>query len=155
MSASVFPVENVPFGIISTSENVSNTFDVKSSINLLLIQPNPRPAAIIQDTVLISLFWSGTTFSIQPPIIHLLNVSPHQHLKGLAALPKRSQICSFKALQDAWKSGELQEKFGGALIPASLVANHLPMETRNYTYFVSSRGHFENVSSTKLRFSQY
>jgi hypothetical protein len=96
MSASVFPVENVPFGIISTSENVSNTFDVKSSINLLLIQPNPRPAAIIQDTVLISLFWSGTTFSIQPPIIHLLNVSPHQHLKGLAALPKEVRSAVLK-----------------------------------------------------------
>jgi hypothetical protein len=29
---------------------LSNTFDVKSSINLLLIQPNPRPPTVIEDT---------------------------------------------------------------------------------------------------------
>jgi hypothetical protein len=134
---------------------LSNTFDVKSSINLLLIQPNPRPPTVIENTAVdLSVLELDNFFNSVPHYSSTKCLSASTP-KGLGSIAKRSQICSFKALQDAWKSGELQEKFGGALIPASLVANHLPMETRNYTYFVSSRGHFENVSSTKLRFSQY
>jgi fumarylacetoacetase len=73
-------------------------------------------------------------------------------LNNFAALPKEVRFAVRKAVQDAWKSGELYEKFGGALVPASVVTNHLPMETQNYTDFVSSRGHFENLSSTKIFF---
>jgi hypothetical protein len=97
MSASVFHVENVPFGIISTSENLSNGFDVKSSINLLLIQPNLRPATIIEDTAVdLSVLELDNFFNSVPHYSSTKCLSASTP-KCLSSIAKRSQICSLKS----------------------------------------------------------
>ena len=109
--------------------------------------PNPRPATIIENTAidLASLENLGVFDDVgdYPKSRGLFAAS--STLNAFAALPKAVRISVRKKIQGIWRDDTLRQKYQDAFIPARNVRNHVPMETVNYTDFVSSRGHIENV----------
>jgi fumarylacetoacetase len=148
MASNPFPVDNLPFGIISTAENVcGGSSQVRISCsNLIQFKKTPRPATIIDSTVIdLSELERHNAFNTIPSYP---SSAPLQEtsLNAFAALPKNVRSRVRRAVQHLWTSTEIKSRYPTALLPASSTTNHLPMVTQNYTDYVSSRGHFENVS---------
>ena len=149
MQATPFPVENVPFGVISTDNYVSLVLPqiLLTFLTLTFFKPNPRPATIIEDTVidLASLERLGAFDNVGDYPKSGRPFGASSNLNPFAALPKAVRISVRNKIQEIWRDDTLRQKYQDAFIPARDVRNHVPMETVNYTDFVSSRGHFENV----------
>jgi hypothetical protein len=92
-----FPRRKCAFWNYIDLRELSNTFDVKSSINLLLIQPNPRPPTVIEDTAVdLSVLELDNFFNSVPHYSSTKCLSASTP-KCLSSIAKRSQICSLKS----------------------------------------------------------
>lgn len=106
-----------------------------------------RPATIIEDTVL-DLRALEERNAFEDIIQYPQSQRPlsSTSLNAFAALPRGVRKMVRERIQDIWTQDALRSKYEDAMLPAASVTNHVPMETINYTDYVSSRGHFENVS---------
>ncbi|KAL1626093.1 hypothetical protein SLS54_002927 [Diplodia seriata] len=119
MSANQFPVENIPFGIISTPDE--NTVIDLSALSALgaFSTIHGFPSSVFESAKSLNAF-ATLSFGVRKAV--------------------RSRI------QDIWKEEGLRADFESAFVPAATATNHLPMETVNYADYVSSRGHAENMA---------
>ncbi|KAH7061320.1 hypothetical protein B0J12DRAFT_647466 [Macrophomina phaseolina] len=130
MSADQFPVENVPFGVISTPNEPTR----------------PRPATRIHDTVVdLAVFSSLGAFSAIRGYVNSA-FEDTRSLNDFAALAPSVRKAVRNRIQDVWKDEGLRRDFESSFLPAASVTNHLPMQTVNYADYVSSRGHAENMA---------
>ncbi|KAF4626813.1 hypothetical protein G7Y89_g11341 [Cudoniella acicularis] len=129
MSTVDFPVSNVPYGIISTPEN-----------------PICRPATIIEDTVLdLSALESLGAFDTIPDYKSFSPTFQAQSLNSFAGLAHSLRLAVRQRIQEIWTTPDLRLQYAPAFHPSAAVINHLPMDTRSYTDYLSSLGHFENI----------
>jgi len=134
---SPFSLNNIPFGIISTSDN-----------------PTPRPAIAIGDKALdLSKFTHGGGFQ------HLPEIQPHQHvfsaqtLNGFAALGRPTHRAVRRYLQAVLTASgphaALLEQDAGlqkaALLPLVAATPHVPLAIADYTDFYAGLHHAFNV----------
>ncbi|KAF4313875.1 putative fumarylacetoacetate hydrolase protein [Botryosphaeria dothidea] len=130
MSGDQFPVENIPFGIISTPNEPTVL----------------RPATRIHDTAIdLAAFSALGAFSAIRGYVSSAFESA-QSLNVFAALAPGVRRAVRSRIQESWKDEGLRREFEGSFLPAASVTNHLPMETVNYADYVSSRGHAENMA---------
>jgi fumarylacetoacetase len=135
--SSHFSLANIPFGIISTSENKT-----------------PRPAVAIGEHALdLAAFRDGDGFSSLPSIQKHLKVFSEPTLNAFAALgrPVHGEVRRY--IQGVFREDtsfpnvlkdntSLQEK---SLIPLKEVQMHLPMQIGDYTDFYAGKNHAYNV----------
>ncbi|KAL1900675.1 hypothetical protein Sste5346_002400 [Sporothrix stenoceras] len=130
MSSNPFPVANIPFGVISTEDDAQ-----------------PRPATIIEDTVVDLAILQDLGAFDHIEAIKSARPFCSAFVNDFAALNKWTRLATRSHIQKLWTDGTLAKTYGKALLPASSVKNHVPMSTINYTDYVSSRGHFENIQN--------
>lgn len=127
----LFPVQNLPYGIISTSDN-----------------PKRRVAVRIGEFAL------DLAYLAQEKLLLIPNITPatfdNNYLNDLMALPKSSQATLREHLQTllTGENPALQNNTQAqnkALIPLKMVNNHMPVYIRDYTDFYSSMQHASNI----------
>jgi len=136
---SPFSLNNIPFGIITTSDN-----------------PTPRPAIAIGDKALdLSKFTLGDGFQ------HLPEIQPHQHvfhaqtLNAFAALGRPTHRTVRRYLQSVLRASgphaALLEQNGAlqaaALLPLAAATPHLPLAIGDYTDFYAGLHHAAAVGA--------
>ena len=138
-----FPIENIPFGIISTAAD-----------------PNPRPATAIGDYALdlskIAHLFNGPILKSKAETVFRVVIYFLNNIK--------KNLNAFMAMgRSAWREarGLLQKLINGsdprlssndsllkaALIPLNQVKYHMPAEIGDYTDFYSSKEHATNVGT--------
>lgn len=134
---SPFSIHNLPFGIISTSNN-----------------PRPRPAIAIGDKALdLSKFASEDGFRHLPEIQSHLHVFSEPDLNAFAALGRPTHRSVRQYLQKALSStGDIPDVLqenrklqDEALYPPNEVEMHLPLKIGDYTDFYAGLNHAYNV----------
>ncbi|NNK80062.1 MAG: fumarylacetoacetase, partial [Flavobacteriales bacterium] len=124
-----FPIQNLPFGIFSTSNS------------------NPRPGVAIGEHILdleqiAELgFFSDLGFPIDCFQARTLNPMMKHGKKGSRAI--RERISQLLSTDDT----ELHPHAADVLIPQKDVTLHMPVEVGDYTDFYSSRDHATNVGT--------
>lgn len=112
-------------------------------------QPAHRSATIIEDTIIdLSSLEIQDAFNTIPEYPKVDGPFSQPTLNLFASLSADVRRAARAKIQELWKDGELsaEGKYAIARVAIEKAASHLPMETQNYTDYVSSRGHFENVS---------
>lgn len=132
-----FSLANLPFGIITTSDNNA-----------------PRPAVAVGDHVLdLQAFASGGGFSALPSVQSHAAVFEQPTLNNFAALGRNVHRAVRQYLQDVFAAetkhpAVLRDNAGlrtRALLDRSAVTNHLPMAIGDYTDFYAGKNHAYNV----------
>ncbi|KAI9375144.1 hypothetical protein BJX61DRAFT_495030 [Aspergillus egyptiacus] len=122
-SGSPFPIDNLPYGVISTPDN-----------------PNPRCATVLEtDAIDLSALEKDGYFKDVPGFEDPVFSQPT--LNTFAALPRSSQRQVRALLTTHLSNPEIRPKYS---IPLSRITNHYPMETRNFSDFYCSLEHTQN-----------
>ncbi|KAJ3410298.1 hypothetical protein HDV05_003954 [Chytridiales sp. JEL 0842] len=155
-----FPIENIPFGVISTQDDVSlvNVLRLYAAIvktkSGLDSQPTRRPATAIGDHALdlrsiaqAGLFNGPILKSIaadvfsQPTLNKFMSLGRPAWREARATIQTLLSSATASPLRD---DASFQAK---SLIPRSKVVNHLPAEIGDYTDFYASKEHASNVGT--------
>jgi fumarylacetoacetase len=121
-----FPMDNLPYGIISTAEH-----------------PVPRCATALEtDAIELSSLERDGFFASIPGFPSTGDVFSQSTLNTFAALPIHTRAAVRAILTTELVKPGVREKYG---IPLEKVKNHFPMETRNFSDFYCSLEHTRNV----------
>lgn len=108
----------------------------------------PRPATIIEDTVLdLSALESLGAFNLVPSYKIVPSPFQTQSLNSFAGLTHSVRLAVRQRIQEIWTTRDLRVQYARAFYPSAAVTNHVPMDTRCYTDYLSSLGHFENIQN--------
>ncbi|KAL2822781.1 hypothetical protein BDW59DRAFT_100500 [Aspergillus cavernicola] len=128
MSSTPFPIDNLPYGVISTTDN-----------------PTPRCATVLENNAIdLSALEKDGYFKSIPGFEN--EVFSQQTLNTFAALPKSTQgqvrvlLTDLLSPSSSW-TPETRAKYS---IPLENVKNHFPMDTRNFSDFYCSLEHTQN-----------
>ncbi|KAL4981650.1 hypothetical protein BDW68DRAFT_172048 [Aspergillus falconensis] len=124
--SSPFPIDNLPYGVISTAEN-----------------PTPRCAtALDNDAIDLSALERDGYFKTVPGFETAVFSQPT--LNTFAALPKSTHRQVRALLTDHLADPNTRSKYAA---PLAKVTNHYPMETKNFSDFYCSLEHTQNCST--------
>ncbi|KAL3487263.1 hypothetical protein BJX62DRAFT_246153 [Aspergillus germanicus] len=127
-----FPIDNLPYGIISTPEN-----------------PVPRCATALEtDAIELSALEKDGYFASIPGFPSSGDVFSQPTLNAFAALPIHTRAAVRAILTTELVKPDVREKYG---VPLEKVKNHFPMETRNFSDFYCSLEHTQNCCTLTSR----
>ncbi|KAK5215651.1 hypothetical protein LTR72_011304 [Exophiala xenobiotica] len=134
-----FPLDNIPFGIISTSAS-----------------SKPRPAIAIGELALdLQLFATGEGFKGLPDFAEHVSVFNQSTLNAFATLGQSTHRSVRRYLQNVFNDETNHPEIlktnqalrDEALVPLTDVTNHLPMTIGDYTDFFAGVNHAFNVGT--------
>ncbi|KAL5336600.1 Fumarylacetoacetase, partial [Aspergillus crustosus] len=127
MSSTPFPIENLPYGVISTPEN-----------------PTPRCATALNTNAIDLSALEKDGYFKSVPGFETNNagaIFSNPTLNTFAALPKSSQREVRALLTKHLTDPEIVSKYA---VPLDNVRSHFPMDTRNFSDFYCSLEHTQN-----------
>lgn len=140
-----FTIDNLPYGVISTEDNLSKRCAVafqQYAIDLDLLYRHDFFASIPDLNVNVFANVSVFRHALLEKSTGEIGVNAAQHnWNDFAVLPLDLRA----SVRARIRSGILDKDVDKALVPLSSVQNHLPMHTRNYSDFYCSLEHAKNV----------